>query len=732
LEQRNSKEVAMTISRRQFLRGTAIACASLALPWKFGMRSAFPLSLTQNLTKWIQPLRSLTALGDPNGIPVLSGVPDPTIPGATFYQVTIGEYSDQLHPEFANPTKLFGYFDTTNPVKRHLGGVILARRGTPVRVRFTNELPPTHILPVDSTLPGANQAHNRAAVHLHGGLVPWISDGGPFDWWDPNGVGGLSFVNGPGGVLDNIVGQPMAPGQADYYYPNDQSCRLLWYHDHAHGITRLNAYAGIATAYVILDAVNDAYVATGKIPDLPSTIPLVFQDKIFVSDTTILTDPTWFDVARPDVQVPGSLWYEDVYNPDVFEVEPGHLPLPVPSAVAEYFGDTMLANGLAYPLLTVEARRYRFLVLNACNARFLNINLLEANLANPDGIDLYPELEQEGSLFPTNPAGPPMIQIGTEGGFLLTEVKHFSPRPFNPATVSGNLILAPAERADLVIDFTGQAGKEFIMYNDAPGPFPSGHPEDDFFLGNPENPIQPLPGKGPDTRQLLRIKVVAGASDPQPAAPILNPNLVDPPLLVPTPTTVAPIPPLTPPRNVPVRNLTLNEDFDQYGRLRQLLGTALPKSRLGGDFSFGREYLDSATEVVSAGRTEVWRIFNLSADTHPIHFHLVNVQVLSRQPFRPANGIFWPVGAARGPEPNELGWKETVQMHPGEVITLIMKFLLPTNLPFTVPSSPRANRQANGLGIYTTGRRTYHEFVWHCHILEHEEHDMMRPLIVVS
>ena len=121
---------------------------------------------------------------------------------------------------------------------------------------------------MDTTLPGANQAQNRIAIHLHGGLVPWISDGGPFDWWAPGGTHGLSFLNGPE-VFDNIVsgnptfpaGLPMVPGQADYFYPNDQSTRLMWYHDHAHGITRLNAYAGLATGYLILDPVQEAALA---------------------------------------------------------------------------------------------------------------------------------------------------------------------------------------------------------------------------------------------------------------------------------------------------------------------------------------------------------------------------------------------------------------------------------------------------------------------------------------
>ena len=331
-----------------------------------------------------------------------------------------------------------------------------------------------------------------------------------------------------------------------------------------------------------------------------------------------------------------------------------------------------------------------------------------------------------------------MIQIGTEGGFLLQEVTHVSPKPmqFDPDTgnpVSNSLLLAPAERADLIIDFTGLAGKHFIMYGDAPGPFPGGGPETDYFLGNPGNPIQPKPGYGPDTRQLLRIKVVAGASDPQPAGPILDPARIDPPLLSSPPSGWTPAQPLARPAGASVRDLSLNETFDGYGRLTQLLGTMTP----GPSGELGREYLETATEVVAPGSTEVWRIWNLTADTHPIHFHLVNVQVLSRQPFQidpsgapvldPGTGLPLLVGNARGPELNEMGWKETVQMHPAEVIEVAMKFDLPGALPFNVPSSPRAEALMGGPVPH---HKKYHEFVWHCHILEHEEHDMMRPLVV--
>jgi spore coat protein A len=601
---------------------------------------------------------------------------------------------------------------------------------------MTNLLPERHILPVDVTIEGAGvtDAQNRIALHLHGGFVPWMSDGGPFDWWTPSGESGLSFINGPDSELDNIPGQKMKPGQADYWYPNDQSFRLMWYHDHAHGITRLNAYAGLATGYLLLDTINQQYVHDGKIPGLTSTIPLVVQDKKFVSTTTQLTDPTWTAVTDPKVHGIGSLWYEHVYDPKEFKLLKGgaYLPPPNPSCVAEYFGDTVLCNGTAYPLLEVDAKRYRFLMLNACNSRFLNLNLFQANMKNVDGIDLDPKL-----LFPLNRPGPNMVQIGNECGFLVKEVTHVSPKPFNPLTLTGNLILAPAERADVIIDFTGLEGKEFIVYNDCPGPFPGGNPAYDYFLGNPLNPIQPVTirnkttgqkwSTGPDTRQVLRIKVkvtTPAIPDPQPVGPIVDAAEIDPALLAPIPANWAGEP-LVPVVTVDAeRDLSLNEEFDTHGRLTQTMGTLTPLVTGG----LGRPYLAPPTEVPNAGAVEVWHVWNLSADTHPIHLHLVNAQILQRQAFS-GNGANQPltlIGQPRGPEANELGWKETIQMHPFEVTTLIMKFDLPAT-PFTVPSSPRA-------ATYDMNEEntTYHEYVYHCHILEHEEHDMMRPLCVKS
>jgi len=425
--------------------------------------------------------------------------------------------------------------------------------------------------------------------------------------------------------------------------------------------------------------------------NLRDTYYLVFQDKIFLPAAI----PAGYPVTGA---VPGDLAYAWIYDTALFGPQgipsfppPAipRIPLPVPSVVPEFFGDTILVNGTAYPTLTVEARPYRFRMLNACNARFLNPKLV-ATL---------------GTTFPNNTeprpgvAGPTFLQIGTEGGYL--------PRVNRRARV----LLAPAERADVLVDFSGLAGQEFILFNNAPGPFPGGNPIFDYHPLNPSTPVS-TPGFGPNTRTLLKIVVVPPTiTVTMPTVAALNaalPALIDPPLVnqVPGVPTNAPI-------GVRTRQLTLNEGFDDYGRLGQFLGTNVPTN----PGFFGKEYLEPATEVVNAGTIEVWEIANLTLDSHPIHFHLVNVQILWRRPFSVAayNGTPRYTGPRVAPDKNELGWKETVRMNPGEVTTVIMKFDLPV-VPFTVPTSPR------------TGGN---EYVWHCHILEHEEHDMMRPIVVI-
>jgi spore coat protein A len=701
------------LTRRQFIKSTIAAGTGMAVFGGMGTEKAWAFYQTtpQTTPLWKTVLRGV----GPGGIPV--AFPDPfaaPVTGVTHYTINIGQFTDQLHPTLG-PTTLWGY----NPVvalgggvqpQKHLGGIIVAQKGVPIQLTFNNNLPGAHIIPVDTSIEGANLAQNRTAVHLHGGLVPWISDGGPHDWFAPNGTHGLSFLN------NQVLNPGAAPNSAEYYYPMNQSARLVWYHDHAWGITRINAYAGIATALLIRDAFESNLKNQG-LPDYIENggreLPIVVQDKIFVGPDISAVDPTW---TGPTAS--GSLWYAHEYDVTRYgKLGPAPAgPPPAVSVVPEFFGDTMLANGTVYPEVTVEARRYRLRVLNACNARFLNLQMYVDD-GSPNGITLdnmgNPINTAALNAAAANPTGRPtsnFLVIGTEGGFLPTPAFVSSSTPFNGTVTGGALLLGPAERADLLFDFSAHAGQKIILYTDTPAPFPGGDPRNDYFPGlkvnkNPVNGTT-LPGFGPNTRVIMRFNVVPATSTDAPLSLNRSTNLApgNDPLPVPLGVTA-------PPPGVPVRQLTLNETFDTHGRLIQYLGTNVAVA----PGSFGRPYMDTPTEVVPAGSTEVWQIANLTADTHPIHFHLVNVQIISRQPFSgPYNGTPNLKGTPVAPGPEERGWKETVRMNPGEVTTVIMKFDLPS-VPFTVPSSPR------------TGGN---EYVWHCHILEHEEHDMMRPLIV--
>jgi spore coat protein A len=469
-----------------------------------------------------------------------------------------------------------------------------------------------------------------------------------------------------------------------------------------------------------------AYVENGG-----RELPLIFQDKIFQNGNLPINPDRPFPGAAKGL---GDLWYP--YDYEERWADPDVAPTaPLVSVIPEAYGDTMLVNGTAFPKATVDPRRYRFRVLNACQARVLNLQLYEDNGHG------YPDFAKPG---------PHWTVIGTEGGFLARAVTVPSGVPLktsmdaaggrwvDPAAPGGSLIVAPGERLDLVLDLNGKGGKKYILFNDAPAPYPNGSPDNDY----------PNAAGIGDTSILMRFEVKADSRAIAKDAPFLLGGFmplaglpeakIDPPLAgrgagmpaqfltwLTASTAALPIPTR---KGITVRHLTLNEDFDANGRLIQMLGTNVaPKP---GDYA--RPYWDpkdvalsEATETPSDGDVEVWQIANLTGDTHPIHFHLANAQILSRQFFdtlayantpagTPAVPTYYPSMPARGPEPTELGWKETVKMHPGEVTTVIMKFNLP-KVPFKVPVSPR------------TGG---HEYVWHCHILEHEEHDMMRTLVI--
>ncbi len=358
----------MQRSRREFLQTVVAAGAASMVPWRRAYAYTTPGNPVPGrswpgIAKFRTTLRGI----GPGGIPVALS-DGTTATGAVHYTLDVSEFVDRLHPAL-DPTRLWGFSpsvalgDGPYP-KRHLGGIIVARKGTPTQLTVTNRLPPDHILPVDVGIPSiggfpevlgryGGSGYNAIATHLHGGFVPWPSDGGPMAWYTPNGNSGESFMF----EFMQALNPALRRGQAEYYYPNAQSARMMWYHDHAHEITRLNAYAGIATAYLIRDHAEDNLVDLG-LPEYVENggreIPLVVQDKVFVGPDIAIADPTWAAVTTAKSQNVGSLWYPHVYAKKEFRFT-GNTLMPDPSCVPEMFGDTMLVNGTVFPAATGEA-----------------------------------------------------------------------------------------------------------------------------------------------------------------------------------------------------------------------------------------------------------------------------------------------------------------------------------------------------------------------------------------
>lgn len=427
-------------------------------------------------------------------------------PGSDYYEIAVVEFRQQMHLDLPVATRLRGYvqLDTTvdaiqsqhypltylngTPIRlpngdpayavdppSYLGPFIIADRDVPVRIKFYNLLPAGSggdlFIPVDTTVMGAGMGpvmmesytQNRATLHLHGGRTPWISDGTVHQWITPAG----EVTSYPKGVsVYNVPDMPdPGPGAMTFFYTNAQSARLMFYHDHSYGITRLNVYAGEAAGYLLRDAVEKSLIDSGIIP--ADEIPLVIQDKTFVPDNTqpitnmwgtfssqlAFQDPTWDTTLYGG---PGELWYPHVYmtmqnpadpsgmNPfgrwhyapwfwppgtptygpimnQYYDpnnpMEPLEIPgTPNPSMPGEAFMDTPVINGVAYPYLEVDPKAYRFRILNAADDRFFNLQLYLADGAviTPDG-RLNTEVKMVPAVMtPGFPEGWPTD--GREGG----------------------------------------------------------------------------------------------------------------------------------------------------------------------------------------------------------------------------------------------------------------------------------------------------------------------------
>ena len=456
-------------------------------------------------------------------------------------------------------------------------------------------------------------------------------------------------------------------------YPNDQRATTLWYHDHTLGMTRVNVYAGPAGFYLIRGGPDDAAYDSrtgrskrtmrqaqlpGPAPDTKIDpfgtyyeIPIVIQDRSFNADGSLFypADRAFFEGLEPDqLQIP---FTPEPAKDGTSDVAPIWQP--------EFFGNMMVVNGQSWPYLDVEQVRYRFRLLNGCNSRFLILDFGQI-----PGVQVW--------------------QIGEEGGFLA--------EPVNLTAGNLNLLLmSPAERADVIVDFSQVPPGNYVLANVGPDePFGGGMPGVEFDPSDPDS-----------TGQVMQFRVGAAKGK----------DTTTPPQFLSLPT-------ITPLAANTFRNVTLNEEESQTVFIDETNGVIFfdpnsttpfgPTAALLGTLNNDNTsnpllWMDPITENPALGDTEEWTIWNFTADAHPIHIHLVQFQVVNRQmlatdeegmALQPAQLL---AGTIRAPEPWENGFKDTVTVYPGEVARVRMKFDTP--------------------GFY----------VWHCHIVEHEDNEMMRP-----
>ncbi|HEU5163303.1 MAG TPA: multicopper oxidase [Thermoanaerobaculia bacterium] len=628
-------------------------------------------------------------------------------------------------------TKVWGYIAgdcPTTTLETYIGPVIVNRRGSPTTITYVNELgsaATTEVLAyrysTDQTLHWADPfmemcsghmghamapafgspcAQNYegpipAVAHLHGGEVPAEIDGSPDSWFTSDGAyRGTKYYSQPGA----------APNAAIYQYPNLQEAAPLWFHDHTLGATRLNVYAGLAGAYFIHDP---ALNLPANLQPLTAVVPLVIQDRMFDTNGELL-----FTAGIAG----GTHW----------ALNPEH-----PYWNPEFVGDTIVVNGKVWPNLDVEPKRYRFLLLNGSNARTYELSLTDAV---------------------TKKEGPSLHVIGTDGGYLD------APVTIDPAATGRErqkLVIMPGERYEVIVDFSTVApGSRLFLKNVARTPFPFGEPPKGGLGKVMQFTV------GPCTSG--RCGAADSSYDPASGAALRAGSQAIKRLADPASGTLA--------SGVVAsrtRQLTLNEVMAMEMTATNPITGELTEYE-GGPLEIlvnNTTWAGTITETPLEGATEIWELVNMTADAHPIHLHLVQFQLINRQNFslskyeevyeesfpgdeyEPAMGPPLPYDAAANPLsggkdggnpdvtpylrraiepplPNEAGWKDTVVVHPGQVTRLAVRWA-PTDLPIATPVEDLH------FPFDPSGAGGQFNYVWHCHIIDHEDNEMMRPDLVL-
>jgi FtsP/CotA-like multicopper oxidase with cupredoxin domain len=676
------------INRRQFIKLTAGGMLGLYVSSKFGppqLIYARPASQIPGGT--LDPL-SVPKYGTPLLIP-------PVMPRAgtikqkggksvDYYEISMKQFQQQILPVGLPPTTVWGYGAVTSASKKGLllhnapSLTIEADWNRPVRIKWINDLKDAngnyrpHLLPVDPTLHWANPPGGTTdrdmrptftstpgpypgpvpmVTHVHGSAgVNDDSDGYAEAWYLP-AAGNIpagyategSWYNFFAGKAAANYGVTWGPGFAIFQYPNSQRASTIWYHDHTLGMTRLNVYAGPAGFFIIRGgpegdaAVLDSRTGTSAVLPGPAPkegdkfppnkiyyeIPIAVQDRSFDSNGSLF---------YPDTRA----FFDGITGPYIPDTDISPIWNP------EFFGNTIMVNGNTWPFLNVEQRRYRFRFLNGCDSRFLVLKFENANVQ--------------------------FWQIGNEGGFLA------APVDINAVT-GGQLLMSPAERADVIVDFTNvPVGTPVTLLNLGP---------DGPFVGLGVDP----PADPATTGQVMQFRV----------GPALAPDPTTPPQFL-------RLPAITPLAGGTARPVALLEELSQFfaeapAELR--LGTVAGDPNAGIATWTALKWEDPVTENPAVGSTEVWEFYNATVDAHPMHIHEVLFQVVNRQAIfvDEANRTFQvvPGSTPTPPEPWESGFKDTVLAYPGQVTRVRAKFTNPG------------------------------QFVWHCHIVEHEDNEMMRP-----
>ena len=564
-----------------------------------------------------------------------------------------------------------------------------------------------------------------AVPHLHGGEVPPEIDGGPDAWFTSDGAHkGHGYYTK---LFFSGDGTPVASNAAIYRYPNGQQAAPLWFHDHTLGATRLNVYAGLAGGYYLVDP---AQALPAGFPGVADVIPLILQDRMF--DTN------------------GQLYFPgDTSGGLLTSPNPQH-----PYWVPEFVGDTVVVNGKAWPFLEVQPKRYRFLVLNGSNARTYELFLNQ----------------------PSNKKHAPVIYvIGNDGGYLDT------PGVIDPA-LGQKLVIMPGERYEIIVDFGGiPAGSTLLLKNTGKTPYPAGTSPQGTTLGQLLQFRVTCPATGCPTdtswnpatlgtirlnQPITRLSVPATGTLAPGVTVDATRQLTLNEVALPPQTAVDPVTnTLTAYPGGPVEILVNNTKWSgdsprTFGDFRQVTINGVTTG-----FS----------ETPLEGTTEVWEIVNLTADAHPIHTHLASFQVLNRQAFNQTNynaayaaafpctpvppattcvGAYLPgfgpplhyqtgnpralggnpdvtaflQGPLRLPSAQEVGWKDTVLVLPGFVTRFVVRWA-PNDTALTAASAQRSY-PFSPAGVDPATGQVGHGYVWHCHIIDHEDNEMMRPDLI--